>query len=159
MYEVSVKCVIKEPLSSRYVLMLETICGSYLIPINIGTFEAEAIYSQLNSISTPRPMTYDFISSILSNMDGVNVDKVVVDSEKSGVYTAKMYINQDNGGQKIVDCRPSDAVALSMKLCIPIYVEEKVLSGKCISRDGIDRRDESTLNHILNDQGNTFWNV
>lgn len=77
MIETTVKCVIREPLTSRYVLLLETLCGHYLIPVNVGDFEAESIYCVLNRINTPRPMTYEFIARILDSIEDANIDRVL----------------------------------------------------------------------------------
>ncbi|WP_022851366.1 bifunctional nuclease family protein [Limisalsivibrio acetivorans] len=159
MYEIGVKCVIKEPLTSRYLLMMETICGDYLLPITIGSFEAEAIYSELNKIPSPRPMTYDFISGILSSIDKVRVLSLVIDDVKEGVYTAKMEL--DCGGeQKTMDCRPSDGIAIALRLSTPIFIDEEVLAkSSCIDRTCLSEQEERTLFNIVDDQGTTFWNV
>lgn len=159
MIETSVKCVIKEPVTSRYILVLETLCGHYLIPVYIGGFEAESIYCILNHIKSPRPMTYDFISGILGFMDEVNVDRVIVDRYEDGVYKASVYFIS-NKQEKKVDCRPSDAVSLALKLGTPVYVEDEVLtSGKCVDRTAINELDNKTLGQMIDDHGTVFWNV
>ena len=158
MFEAGVKCVIKEPISSRYVMLLETICGGYLLPITIGTFEAEAIYQQLNRIPSPRPMTYQFIGGMLSVLDDVSVESIIIDSEDEGVFTAKMNLNTKSG-LKPVDCRPSDAVAIALLLNVPLFIEEQVMGKSCcICRNGLKPAEERTLFDIIDDQGSGFWN-
>jgi bifunctional DNase/RNase len=159
MYEAGVKCVIKEPITSRYVMMLETICGQYLIPITIGTFEAEAIYQELNKIPSPRPMTYEFISGILKVLHGVTVENVVIDNVNKGIFTAKLYLSS-GGNSALVDCRPSDAVALALHMQVPVYVEDQVVSKSCcIERTGLSTVEERALFGIIDDQGTSFWNA
>jgi len=159
MIETSVKCVIKEPVTSRYVLVLETLCGHYMLPVHIGAFEAESIYCVLNQIKSPRPMTYDFISGIIDFIDDVNIDRVVVDRYEDGVFKASVYVNC-NKEEKKIDCRTSDAVSLALRMQIPVYVEDNVLApGCCIDRNVLDTNDEKTLGSILEDHGNIFWNA
>ncbi len=157
MIETSVKCVIKEPLSARYVLVLETLCGHYLIPVYIGAFEAESIYCILNKIKSPRPMTYDFISGIIDFIDDVNLDRVVVDRYEDGIYKASVYVNC-NKVEKQIDCRPSDAVSIALRMDLPVFVEDSVLEpGKCVDRTCIPALDNSTLSTLIDDSETIFW--
>lgn len=159
MIETSVKCVIKQPLTTRYVLLLETLCGHYLIPVNVGDFEAESIYCVLHKIKSPRPMTYDFISTILKNIDKVNIDRVVVDRYEDGIYKASIYVIC-NKEEKRIDCRPSDAVSLALRMDIPIYVEDNLLCPQCcVDRNHIDERDNKVLGNLIDDQDTQFWNI
>ena len=159
MFEAGVKCVIKEPITSRYMMMLETICGRYLIPVTIGTYDAEAIYQELNKIPTPRPMTHQFISQIISVLDNVVIENAVIDGVKHGVFSAKL--NLRNGDvSKSIDCRPSDAVAVALHLKIPVYVKEELIGKSCcIELNGLSGAEEKTLLGIMDDQGTTFWNA
>ncbi|ADD69209.1 protein of unknown function DUF151 [Denitrovibrio acetiphilus DSM 12809] len=159
MIETSVKCVIKEPLTSRYILVLETLCGHYLIPVYIGAFEAESIYCVQNKIKSPRPMTFDFISGILGYLDEVNIDRAVVDRYEDGLYKASVFVIC-NKEEKRIDCRPTDAVSLALHMDIPIYVEDDVLnSGKCVDRNNLTKLDNETLGSLIDDHGTVFWNV
>lgn len=159
MIETSVKCVIKEPLTSRYILILETLCGHYLIPVYIGAFEAESIYCIINNIKSPRPMTYDFISGILDYLEEVNIDRVVVDRYEDGIYKASVYVNCCKE-EKQIDCRPTDAVSLAMRMGIPVYVEDDLLRpGCCVDRTTIGELDNTTLGALIDDSGTVFWNV
>ncbi|BAI80851.1 conserved hypothetical protein [Deferribacter desulfuricans SSM1] len=158
MKEASVKCVVKDPLTSRYILILETNDGFYL-PINIGVFEAEAIYTELNKIVPPRPMTYDFISGILTALDNVVVEKVIIADYDNGIFKASLYL-QNGGNTKCIDCRPSDAIALSLRTKSPVFIEEQVLTKcKCFTKDCIKNENSNILEEIITDQGTTFWDV
>lgn len=156
MIETSVKCVIKEPLTSRYILVLETLCGHYMVPVYIGDFEAESIYCILNKIQSPRPMTYDFISGIINYLDEVNIDRVVVDRFEDGVYKASVFVNC-NKEEKQIDCRPTDAVSLALRMNIPVYVEDDILDQKCVDKTCINPIDSKTLDSLISDHSATFW--
>jgi len=159
MIETSVKCVIKEPLTSRYLMILETLCGHYMIPVGVGAFEAESIYTTLNQIKSPRPMTYDFISHMIDNMDNVNLDRIVIDRYEDDIYKASAYVICDKV-EKRIDCRPSDGVSLALRMGVPVYVEDEVLVDNCC----VDRRcmcdiDNRVLDNMMDDNGSLFWNV
>ena len=157
MIETAVKCVIKEPVTSRYVMLLETLCGHYLIPVKIGEFEAESIYCVLNRIKSPRPMTYDFISNILFTIDEVNIDRVVIDGYRDGVYSASMYVICDKE-EKRVDCRPSDGVALALKMGVPVYVEDDILCPNCcVDRTFINEDDNKILANLIDEHDSLYW--
>jgi len=159
MIETSVKCVIKEPLTSRYILVLETLCGHYLIPVHVGAFEAESIYCILNKIRSPRPMTFDFISGIIDFLEEVNIDRVVVDRYEEGIYKATLYVIC-NKEEKAIDCRPSDAVSLAIQMDIPMFIEDSVLQpGSCVDRTKMNELDNKTLGSMIDDHGTVFWNV
>ena len=91
-------------------------------------------------------------------MDEVNVDRVVIDRFEDGVYKASVYVINNKVETKI-DCRPSDAVSLALKLETPVYVEDDVLTCKCIDRTNINDLDNTTLGTLIGDHGTVFWNV
>ena len=159
MREVSVKCVTVEPVTSRYLLILETKDGFYYLPIHIGVLEAETIFSHLNSLIPPRPMTFDFFSEIIRSVKDLSVTRVVIDDFEKGIYKAKVYLK--NGGlEKWVDCRPSDAIALATKIGASIFVNESILKDKkCISKDCLKSSEKELLEKIITDNTTTFWNV
>lgn len=159
MIETTVKCVIREPLTSRYVLLLETLCGHYLIPVNVGDFEAESIYCVLNRINTPRPMTYEFIARILDSIDDANIDRVVVDRYENGNYKASIYVIC-NKSEKRVDCRPSDGITLALRMGVPVYVEDDILCPACcVDRTHINEDDNKILGTLIDNQDSLFWNT
>lgn len=160
MIEVSVKCVIKEPVTSRYVMILETYCGDYLIPVYIGEHEAETIYTNLHHIENPRPMTFDFVSSIISSLENIKPERIYITSAGKGNFSANFVIKSFES-EKSIDCRPSDAVALGIKLGVPMYVSVDALGeadSRCISRSCLDSRDEEILSNLLPDHSGNFWN-
>jgi bifunctional DNase/RNase len=155
--EVRVKCVIREPIASRYVLILETIDGGIFLPISIGVFEAEAIYVELNKIIPPRPMTFDFITGILAALNDVKIEKIVIYDVLECIYKAKLQL-MHNDKLLDIECRPSDAIALGLRLNTAVYVEDKVLkNNKCICKEKLNLKEKSIIKNILIAQRSS-WN-
>lgn len=119
------KCIIKEPVQSRYLMLLQDNQERYL-QIYVGEREGETVASWKESIRPPRPMTYDLISSILNLSNNVVLTKILIDGCSHNVFYAKMFFNV-NGEEKVIDCRPSDAIAVGLRMNVPIYVESCVL--------------------------------
>ncbi|WP_461832457.1 bifunctional nuclease family protein [Aquifex sp.] len=96
-----------------------------ILPIWIGAFEANGIAMKLQGVEPPRPMTYELLKRIITEMGG-SVEKVVINDLKDSTYYAEIYINQGNN-TLIIDSRPSDAINLALRFGAPIYVAEHVL--------------------------------
>lgn len=96
-----------------------------ILPIWIGAFEANGIAMKLQGVEPPRPMTYELLKSIITEMGG-SVEKVVINDLKDSTYYAEIYINQGNN-TLVIDSRPSDAINLALRFGSPIYVAEHVL--------------------------------
>ena len=119
------KRIIKEPVQSRYLMLLQDNQERYL-QIYVGEREGETVASWKESIKPPRPMTYDLISSILNLSDNVVLTKILIDGCSQDVFYAKMFFNV-NGEEKVIDCRPSDAIAVGLRMNVPIYAESCVV--------------------------------
>jgi len=116
----------------RVVILREKMADRYL-PIWIGPSEADAIAVKLQGVSVPRPLTHDLLSSVVDAL-GASVNSVIVNDLQNDTFYAK--INLDLGGvQMEVDSRPSDALALAVRVEAPIYVEEVVLDRAGILLD------------------------
>ena len=108
----------------RVVILKEKDSERYL-PIWIGPAEADAITVRLQGVTVPRPLTHDLLNSVIDTL-GASIESVVVNDLKNDTFYAKIILNVD-GGQTEVDSRPSDALALAVRVEVPIYVEETVL--------------------------------
>jgi bifunctional DNase/RNase len=108
----------------RVVILKEKETNRYL-PIWIGAAEADAIAVKLQGVSVPRPLTHDLIQSIVDAL-GAKVNSIVVSDLKNDTFFAKIVLNVD-GGQMEIDSRPSDAIALAVRVQAPIFAEEVVL--------------------------------
>ena len=127
----------------RLVLLKEKMAERYL-PIWIGHPEADAIAIKLQGVAVSRPMTHDLLRSVIDTL-GATVDYVVVTDLKNDNFFAKIVLRVD-GHQIEVDSRPSDALALAVRVEVPIYVDESVMdkagvlldkeTGKPLFEDG-----------------------
>ncbi|MCH8962811.1 MAG: bifunctional nuclease family protein [Bacteroidetes bacterium] len=116
-----------------YALVLGEIDGNRRLPIIIGAFEAQAIALELEKIQPPRPMTHDLLRDTFEAVGGEVVD-VVIDELKEGTFFAKIRFIHD-GEEGLLDSRPSDAVALAVRVDAPIYVAPPVLEEAGIPTD------------------------
>ncbi|MCF7741482.1 MAG: bifunctional nuclease family protein [Candidatus Marinimicrobia bacterium] len=98
---------------------------SLKLPIIIGAFEAQAIALALEKLNMPRPLTHDLFASFLDRMK-YNVNKVVVSDLVDGTFYANIYMESNDNVSYVMDSRPSDAIALALRVNAEIYVKEKV---------------------------------
>ncbi len=96
-----------------------------LLPIYIGIAEAMAIHSALKNQVPPRPMTHDLLVDIIGKLNA-RVEKVVIDDLVDNTFYARIVLKQ-NDHEIEVDARPSDSIAIAVRLAAPIYIEKKVL--------------------------------
>ena len=108
----------------RVVILKEKGTNRYL-PIWIGPAEADAIAVKLQNIELSRPLTHDLLQSVLSTL-GASVDYIVVSGLKEDTFYARLALSID-GVKLDIDSRPSDALALAVRVGAPIYAEESVL--------------------------------
>ncbi|MEE9520909.1 MAG: bifunctional nuclease family protein [Dehalococcoidales bacterium] len=116
----------------RVVILKEKEAERYL-PIWIGPAEADAIAVKLQGVTVPRPLTHDLLQSVIDSLGG-KVDSIIVCDLKNDTFYAKIILNVD-GGVVEVDSRPSDALALAVRVGVPIYAEEVVLNQAGIFLD------------------------
>jgi bifunctional DNase/RNase len=115
-----------DPLTNSPIVILKETGGERTLPIWIGLLEATAIASELEGIKFSRPMTHDLLKSIMDTMD-VEVNKVEVCDLKNNTYYALIHLT--HGDKEIsIDARPSDALALSLRMKAPIFVSEEVIN-------------------------------
>ena len=129
----------------RVVILKEKSADRYL-PIWIGPAEADAIAVKLQGVNVPRPLTHDLLCLIVDTL-GAKINSIIVTDLKNDTFYAKIALDVD-GGQMEVDSRPSDALALAVRVEAPIFVEEPVLdkagilldkeTGKPITEEGED---------------------
>ncbi len=115
-----------DPLTNSPIVILKEVEGERTLPIWIGLLEATAIASELEGIKFSRPMTHDLLKNIMDMID-LKVIKVEVCDLKNNTYFALIYINI-KGKEISIDARPSDALALSLRMGAPIFVSEEVIS-------------------------------
>jgi bifunctional DNase/RNase len=116
-----------------YALVLGESEGGRRLPIIIGAFEAQAIALELEKIQPPRPMTHDLLRDLLEIV-GSDVVAVVISELRDGTFFAKIRFAY-NGEERELDSRPSDAVALAVRVDAPIYVAHDVLAEAGLPSD------------------------
>jgi bifunctional DNase/RNase len=128
---VKVERVTLDTATSRFVVILKDEQRSRWLPIVVGSTEAQAIALQLEKIAPPRPLTHDLIKNLLDSID-VQVSRIVVNDLRENTYFAIIGL-QRNGQSRDVDARPSDAIALALRMNAPIYVDEDVMKKAAIN--------------------------
>lgn len=125
--EMKIRGLTMDPVTQMPIVVLKDVNGGTVLPIWVGIFEANAIALEIEKISTPRPMTHDLIKTVLMGLNA-GVKKIVVSELKDDTFYALIWLEKD--GELIsVDSRPSDALALALRLDCPIYVEDTVLKS------------------------------
>ena len=125
--EVKVMGIVVDPKASNPVVVLVDPTGQKALPIWIGVFEAEAISRGLEDMVTPRPMTHDLMKQILDTFQ-VSLTRVVINDLKGNTFYANLYLNVE-GREMVVDSRPSDAIALAVRVKAPIFIAESVVEA------------------------------
>ena len=125
--EMKIRGLMMDPVANMPIVILKDVNGTAVLPIWVGVYEANAIALEIEKVSTPRPMTHDLIKNLLLGLHTA-VRKVVVNDLRDETFYALIWLEQD--GESIsIDSRPSDALALALRLDCPIYVEENVLKS------------------------------
>ena len=122
--EMKVRGLALDPVSNMPIIILRDEDDKRSLPIWVGIFEANAIALELEKIPTPRPMTHDLIKNILESLE-VQVLKIVVTDLKDNTFFAVLHLKLGET-EYTVDSRPSDAIALALRVAAPIFVEEEV---------------------------------
>lgn len=125
MIEVTVSKVAIDVNSKMPVIVLKQKDGDKILPIWIGLFEAQAIALALENVKPPRPLTHDLAKSLIEKLNG-RVDRVVISDLRHNTFYARILM-RTNGEPLQVDSRPSDAIALALRLKVPIFIDETVL--------------------------------
>lgn len=135
--EMKIRGLMMDPVTNMPIVVLKDLNGNTILPIWVGIYEANAIALEIEKVSTPRPMTHDLIKILLLGL-GTGIRKVVVSELKDDTFYAVIWLDKD--GELIsVDSRPSDALALALRLDCPIYVDESVLKSSKRSNAAADK--------------------
>jgi bifunctional DNase/RNase len=124
-------------LKGNPIVVLREQDGERTVFIWVGISEAQAINMQMEGQSPPRPMTHDLIVLILAQVD-VKLERVVISDMRENTYYANLHLRNE-GRARIVDCRPSDAIAVAIRTKAPIF----------IGNDLLDRLDEAHKNNAV----------
>ena len=145
--EMRIKGLMLDPVTNMPIVILADLEGNRILPIWVGFFEANAIALQMENVATPRPMTHDLLKSIISGLNAT-VKKVVVNNLWDNTFYALVFL-ETNGETVAIDSRPSDAIALALRMKSPIYVEEEVISKAKSIEGAHDLTDQESLQRWL----------
>ncbi len=112
------------------------------LPIWIGSAEASAIIRKIENLTVARPMTHDLIIDIIKKT-GYELDRVEINDVEKETYYATLYLKNDEGKEIEIDSRPSDAIAVAIRVDAPIFISAKVLSSGSVSTDSAKDEEEA----------------
>ncbi|MCH8871695.1 bifunctional nuclease family protein [candidate division KSB1 bacterium] len=125
--------------TNRFVVILKDDVNNKWLPIVVGNTEAQAIALQLENVSPPRPLTHDLIKNLLESVKA-KISRVVVSDLRKNTYYAVLSMKL-NGQSTEIDARPSDAIALALRMHAPIFVSDEVMSKASVDDKEIDDED------------------
>jgi len=135
--EMKIRGLMMDPVTNMPIVVLKDVTSDQVLPIWVGIYEANAIALEMEKVTTPRPMTHDLLKNLLIGLDA-NVRKVVVNELKDDTFFAVIWVDR-NGELISVDSRPSDALALALRLDCPIFVDDSVLKSSKLANNVAER--------------------
>jgi len=135
--EMKIRGLMMDPVTNMPIVVLKDVGSDTVLPIWVGVYEANAIALEIEKVTTPRPMTHDLIKNLLIGLD-THVHKIVVNELRDDTFFAVIWMERE-GRVISIDSRPSDALALALRLDCPIYVEDEVLKTSKVASTAADR--------------------
>ncbi len=132
-----IRGLMMDPVTNMPIVILKDAGSDAVLPIWVGIYEANAIALEIEKVATPRPMTHDLIKNVLVGLTA-NVHKVVVTELRDDTFYAVIWMERE-GRIISVDSRPSDALALALRVDCPIFVEDGVLKHSKLAANVSDR--------------------
>jgi len=149
--EMKIRGLMMDPVTNMPIVLLKENDTEAVLPIWVGVYEANAIALEIEKVSTPRPMTHDLLRNLLVGLDAT-VRKVVVTELRDDTFYAVIWL--DRGGEIIsIDARPSDAIALALRMDCPIFVDDEVLKNSKQAANLVDRASSDDLRKYLENLG------
>jgi bifunctional DNase/RNase len=145
--EMKIRGLMMDPVTNMPIVILKDVAGDSVLPIWVGIYEANAIALEIEKVTTPRPMTHDLLKNVLTGLDTL-VHKVVVTELREDTFFAVIWLERD-GRIISIDSRPSDALALALRVDCPIFVEDDVLKSSKLASSVSDRVSSEELRKWL----------
>jgi uncharacterized protein len=124
--EVKIGALIMDPNTNTPIVVLKGIDSETVLPIWVGAFEANAIALEIEKVVPQRPMTHDLLRNVIIECQ-LSASSVIITDLQDNTFYARIELNDKNGDPVMLDARPSDAIALALRLDCPIFVEQKVI--------------------------------
>ena len=145
--EMKIRGLVMDPVTNMPIVILKDVGGQSVLPIWVGIYEANAIALEIEKVTTPRPMTHDLLKNLLLGLE-THVQKVVVSELRDDTFYALIWLEK-NGEMMSIDSRPSDALALALRVDCPIFVEDEVLKVSKNSGNSTDKVSNEELRKWL----------
>ncbi len=149
--EMRIRGLMMDPVTNMPIVILKNLDDSTVLPIWVGVYEANAIALEIEKVATPRPMTHDLVKNLLMGCEA-GIQRVVVNELKDDTFFAVIWLEKE-GELVSIDSRPSDALALALRLDCPIYVEENVISSSKVSSVVSEKANSEELRRWLENLG------
>ena len=150
MIPVNVEKISYHPSSRSYAVLLKEQNSEKVLPILVGSFEAQSIALALEVVETPRPLTHDLICEMIKKIDAKLVS-VSIYKLNDGVFYAKLKIKGLKFGNKQIDSRPSDAISIALRLNAQIYVSPEVIKEAGVNQEDIQEESSITPKYSIED--------
>lgn len=139
--QMNVNTVLFDSRNSSYIIVLKDETGKKILPIWVGAAEGNSIALAMSNIKASRPLTHDLMVSIFDRLE-IEIARVVISDLIDNTFYASLYLLHNN--QEVhIDSRPSDAIAIAIRLGSPVFVEEEVLA----------KQDQSTIDTWMKNLG------
>src|SRR5271163_464526 len=145
--EMKIRGLMMDPVTNMPIVVLKDVQGQAILPIWVGVYEANAIALEIEKVETPRPMTHDLLKNVFLGLD-VRVQKIVVNDLKDDTFYAIIWVERE-GQMMTIDSRPSDALALALRMDCPIFVDDRVLKNAKVSSALTKRNTNEQLRNYL----------
>src|SRR6185437_7465331 len=149
--EMKIRGLMMDASTNTPIVILKDLEGNAVLPIWVGMYEANAIAFEIEKVATPRPMTHDLIKQVLVGCNA-NLVKVVVSELRDDTFYAELWLDRE-AEPMMLDARPSDALALALRLDCPIYVDDEVLRTSRIAAAAADPSSSEELRRWLENLG------
>lgn len=124
--EMKIRGLMMDPNTNMPIVILKDVASEVVLPIWVGIYEANAIAAEIEKVSAPRPLTHDLLKKLIGSLNG-RLEKVVISELSDDTFYSVLWMKQD-GEWVTLDARPSDAIALALRMDCPIYVSEALLA-------------------------------
>ncbi len=134
MIEMKVMGIALDTRTGSPIVVLHDLDNRKALPIWIGSAEASAIIRKIENLKVQRPMTHDLIIDVVEKT-GYEIDRIEISDVDDDTYFATIYLKNDKDEEKEIDSRPSDAIAVAIRVNAPIFVSSSVIAEGAISSD------------------------
>ncbi len=132
--EVRIRGLMMDPATNMPIVVLKDVASETVMPIWVGIFEAQAIFSEIEKAAALRPMTHDLTRNLIHHLNA-QLERVVITELRDDTFFAVLWLRQGEEPMT-VDARPSDAIALALRADCPIYVSEQVMQSAKLNTQG-----------------------